>query len=499
MKILIPALICLFLAIPSQAEIITVDDDGPADFDNIQAAINYANDDDTVLVAEGTYRGTGNRDIDFLGKAITVRSTDPCDPAVVAATVIDCQSSGRAFYFHSGEDANSIVAGLTVENGEIQGTASNYDAHGGGILCSGASPTILNCSILNCSVYAYDCSHCFGSSADSFGGGIACISNSHPTIINCKISGNLAQGPDVIEGWPDAYGGGVFCSSGSTVAIYNSRITANIAHGGRWHSDASWISYACNSYGGGIYISGSIGSEIKNCLIANNEAVLVTGEDYEGINYGKSQGAGIFCENDVNVVNCTLVGNKTDPTGIRGDGGGIYGPSMVTNNIIWDNLSASQLFGTTSVTYSDIEGGFSGTGNIDTDPCFADPYSGDYHLQSEAGRWDTSTESWVMDANTSVAIDAGNPGCPLGDEPNDVNNIRINMGAYGGTAEASKTPADWRSIADLTNDWVVDFNDLEVFVNYWLETGQCIPSDLNRNQSVNFSDFAIFGDNWPWP
>ena len=70
------------------------------------------------------------------------------------------------------------------------------------------------------------------------------------------------------------------------------------------------------------------------------------------------------------------------------------------------------------------------------------------------------------------------------------------MGAYGGTAEASKTPADWRSIADLTNDWTVDFNDLKVFVDYWLETSQCIPSDLNRSQSVDFSDFAIFGQQW---
>ena len=54
--------------------IIYVDDDGPADFNSIQAAINDSNDGDTVIVADGTYTGPGNRDIDFLGKAITVRS-----------------------------------------------------------------------------------------------------------------------------------------------------------------------------------------------------------------------------------------------------------------------------------------------------------------------------------------------------------------------------------------------------------------------------------------
>jgi pectin methylesterase-like acyl-CoA thioesterase len=91
MKKLIFAFICLFLAIPLQARIITVDDDGPADFSNIQAAISDSNDDDTIIVAPGTYTGTGNRNIDFTGKAITVRSSDPNDPNIVAATIINCQ------------------------------------------------------------------------------------------------------------------------------------------------------------------------------------------------------------------------------------------------------------------------------------------------------------------------------------------------------------------------------------------------------------------------
>jgi hypothetical protein len=137
-----------------------------------------------------------------------------------------------------------------------------------------------------------------------------------------------------------------------------------------------------------------------------------------------------------------------------------------------------------------------GEGNIDVDPCFADPCGGDYHLKSQAGRWDPNSGSWVTDANTSPCIDAGNPGCPLGDEPSDANNVRINMGAYGGTAEASKTPSDWRSIADLTNDWAVDIYDLGVLVGYWLDSGECIPGDLNRNKTVNFVDYTIFAQQW---
>jgi hypothetical protein len=91
-------LVALILLLPTIAgtaagRTITVDDDSPADFDNIQAAINDANDGDTVVVLPGTYTGDGNRDIDFRGKAITVRSTDPNDPTVAAATIIDCNGT----------------------------------------------------------------------------------------------------------------------------------------------------------------------------------------------------------------------------------------------------------------------------------------------------------------------------------------------------------------------------------------------------------------------
>jgi L-ascorbate metabolism protein UlaG (beta-lactamase superfamily) len=64
---------------------------------------------------------------------------------------------------------------------------------------------------------------------------------------------------------------------------------------------------------------------------------------------------------------------------------------------------------------------------------------GDYHLKSEAGRWDPVSESWIVDDVTSPCIDAGDPNSPVGDEPEPNGGI-INMGAYGGTAEASKSP-----------------------------------------------------------
>jgi len=96
-----------------------------------------------------------------------------------------------------------------------------------------------------------------------------------------------------------------------------------------------------------------------------------------------------------------------------------------------------------------------GPGNVEVDPCFVDAgywdpngtpddpnddyfVEGDYHLKSQAGRWDPARESWVQDEVTSPCIDAGDPNSPIGEEPFP-NGGRINMGAYGGTAEASKS------------------------------------------------------------
>ncbi len=120
----------------------------PADYATIQAAINAAQDGDTVIVADGVYTGTGNRDIDFLGKAITVRSVRG-----PAHCTIDCQGSDehprRGFHFHSLEQASSVLDGFTIRNGYAP-HESGCHYSGGGILCrDGSNPTIRNCILVD--------------------------------------------------------------------------------------------------------------------------------------------------------------------------------------------------------------------------------------------------------------------------------------------------------------------------------------------------------------
>jgi len=113
-----------------------------------------------------------------------------------------------------------------------------------------------------------------------------------------------------------------------------------------------------------------------------------------------------------------------------------------------------------------------GPGNIEADPLFAGPNNGDYHLKSQAGRWDPDIQSWVKDDVTSPCIDAGDPMSPIGHEPFPNGGI-INMGAYGGTGQASKSffgePVCETIVAgDINGDCIVDFKDFALIVSHWL-------------------------------
>jgi len=122
----------------------------------------------------------------------------------------------------------------------------------------------------------------------------------------------------------------------------------------------------------------------------------------------------------------------------------------ISNCILWNNTNGD-LF-QCQARYSCLEDETPGAGNISGNPLFVDSANSDYHLMSEGWRWVMNSGSWTNDKVTSSCIDAGDPISPLGDEPmsaprdpdNEYGiNLYINMGAYGGTCQASIPPHNW--------------------------------------------------------
>jgi parallel beta-helix repeat protein len=197
------------------------------------------------------------------------------------------------------------------------------------------------------------------------------------------------------------------------------------------------------------------------------------------------------------ISNLTIVDNQM---GIEAYGGA--GPDI--SNCIFHNNTNGDLAGC-QAQYSCIETGGVGLGNINSDPCFVDANNGDYRLKSEGWRWDETRATWTWDDVTSLCIDAGNPGTPLRSEPESIAqdpnniwgvNIRVNMGAYGGTSQASIPPHGWALLADLNNDGIVDWLDAGLWVQYWLAADSELPADLDRNGTIDGFDWALFGQDW---
>ncbi|MHC4072136.1 MAG: choice-of-anchor Q domain-containing protein [Planctomycetota bacterium] len=289
----------------------------PADYLTIQTAVDHADDGDEIVVADGIYTGTGNRDIDFLGKAITV-----CSENGPENCIIDCQGSigneHRGFFFHSGETSSAVLDGFTIKNG--------YKYPGAGIYCSGSDPIIKNCKITENTAEWLN----------GVGGGCY-FSNSFAEIINCQITYNSAIGTIPDNGW----GGGIGIETNSNIKIANSKIMNNYA----------------------TFVSGGVGAissvlSVVNSVISNNLS---------------KWGAGLyFQDSSPSIMNSTITENSAEFSG-----GGFYcfgSNIIVVNTILWGD-TGGEINGSgnsITVTYSDVQGGWAGEGNIDDDPLFAD-------------------------------------------------------------------------------------------------------------------------------
>jgi hypothetical protein len=403
----------------------------------------------------------------------------------------------------SGTNRTAVLDGFIITGGFVKRHPAVIDAptgRAGGMKNESGSPTINNCTFI-------------GNSAESCGGGMLINAGSDPILTNCKFIKNYA-----------GRGGGVD-SGNSTPTFINCTFTNNYADDGAGMSvyysettqaipiefiDCTFEYNNANNSGGGLKIySGDL--VLMNCVFIGNSASKGGGMYSSSSNTiltycqfisnsASASGGGLSNREDCNLTmtNCLIVGNWAEDYGA-----GIMNynesNSILKNCIFWDNTNLwdneySQIGGSSNVSYSNIQGGWEGEGNIDKDPLFADPgywadaddpnivadpndpnavwIDGDYHLKSQAGMWDPVSESWAVDDVTSPCIDAGDPKSPIGHEPFPNGGI-INMGAYGGTVEASKSyfgkPVCETIIAgDINGDCKVDFDDLMILMNHWL-------------------------------
>jgi hypothetical protein len=227
-------------------------------------------------------------------------------------TTIDGQQAGQVITCDSGEGPGTVLDGFTVTNGSA--------GNGGGMRNFGSSPTVTNCV--------------FASNSASRGAGMLNDQGSNPTVTNCMFASNAGE-----------YGGGMYNAYGSHSTVTNCTFEDN---------SAAW-------FGGGMDNKDS-NPTVANCTFTSN--------------WGQ-YGGGMFNEanSSPTVTNCTFGGNS-DNAG----GGGIYctsssSPSLA-NCILWGDTPGeiALVDSTITVTYSDVQGGWPGTGNIDADPVFVGAY-----------------------------------------------------------------------------------------------------------------------------
>jgi len=409
----------------------------------IQAGINGALIGDTIIVAPYTYF----ENIDFWGKEVVVRSTNPDDPATVAGTVID-GSGATVVEFFGTEGPGAVLDGLTITNGypgvdgnSCQATISNCAItdnsgyYGAGLRgCDGA---ITGCTISGNS--AYD------------GGGLRSCDG---PITDCTISGNSAS----------SYGGGGlrYCDGPITGCTISGNSTGRDGGG------------LCNCDG-----------PITNCTIAGNSA-----------NYASGYYGGGLYDCDGPITNCTITDNY--PEGVYASRSSSAPTQYLVNCVVWRNaIWQLRLFGTGTydISYSSVRGGLTGIyvhpdstliwgdGNGAADPLFVDPdgpdddpdtwEDNDYHLQA-----------------TSPCINAGDPNGDYTDQT-DVDGeprvlyARVDMGS----------DEVYPIAGDFEPDGDVDLDDYAVLAAAMNGPGQAPgnpQADLDDDGDADIDDFAIF-------
>jgi len=414
--------------------------DVPGDYPSIQSAIDAAVPGNTIHVAAGTYnenitlkngvevlgaghlvttiKGTGSGSVVMasnVGSATKLEGFTITNGSAIygggmyndssSPTVTDCIFSGNSATIYGGGMLNNSSS-PTVTDCTFSG---NSTICGGGMYNDSSSPTVKNCIFSDNSathacggMYNFSSSptvtNCtFSGNSAPYSGGMVNGYNSSTTVTNCTFSGNSATTYGggmlnyassttvthcIFSGNSASYGGGMMNQDNDSTMVTNCTFSGNSASygGGMLNENNSsttsptvtnciFSGNSATTYGGGM-LNNTSSTKVTNCIFSGNSATNDGG------------GMGNYYNDSTTVTNCTFYGNSAS------DGGGMYNFASwptVTNCILWDGggeISNDQ--SSPGVTYCDIQGGFSGTGNISGDPLFVNPSANDYHLQSSS-------------------------------------------------------------------------------------------------------------------
>ena len=359
----------------------------PADIDSIQGGIDLATNGDTVLVQPSTYF----ENINFKGKAITVASlfimngdTNHINNTIIDGSQPSNPDSGSVVYFASNEDTNSVLTGFTITGGS--GTVGHWfpgwgpSKSGGGIRVAFSGAKIEKNKIINNNITT---------SGDTVASGVGIVAIAdfadYVVIRDNQISENTATSPVYA-----ALGGAINWAEVGTCVFERNRVTNNACNGeGAYGSGLSilgrtglqWTYIVRNNFikdnilnasshgaGGGIYIN-NCSPEVTNNIITGNGS----GPDGGGIGVTR-------WTNQIGVAKPVFINNTITNNSATENGGGVFvfgsqqANVKMMNNILWGNSAPTDMqIGTLNgaiiqVRYSDVQGGWTGEGNIDADP-----------------------------------------------------------------------------------------------------------------------------------
>ena len=373
-----------------------------------------------------------------------------CDSSEV--NIVNCTIHGNIAHYGGGVYCNN--SGGKIKNSVIDNNdmVDQYTSCGGGVYCTGNSDLIF--TGVTISNHSYD-------DQGEYGGGVYC-SNSNMLFYNCEFLINLSS-----------FGGGICCVNNSNIECDNTNFYTNEGgnSGGCFYCDNSNIILSNSiiddsdalSYGGAMYVLNDSYVRLDSVSLFGNDSSVGGGINVKNsildvyschfrYNGACDGGAIISFNSDLDVFNSLFVSNGTYEGGSAIDArnssdvyccnvtitdnyaqtncGGIKCSSTsnieMYNSIMWNDTQPEIIGNNVSVLYSDIQGGWVGTGNIDNDPLFADTLNEDYHLTQDSPCVDAGTPDttglnippWDMDGNIRV-WDSNGSGVAI-----------IDMGAY---------------------------------------------------------------------